>query len=37
VKPFLAQRDLPEGISDTEIARLREIYNDVLAELARFR
>jgi hypothetical protein len=37
VKPFLAQRDLPEGISDTEIARLREIYKDVLAELARFR
>ena len=37
VKPFLAQCDLPEGISDTEIARLREIYEDVLAELARFR
>ncbi|MHC4878599.1 MAG: hypothetical protein ACYTGL_19295 [Planctomycetota bacterium] len=37
VKPFLAHCDIPEGISDTEIARLREIYEDVLAELARFR
>ena len=37
VKPFLAHCDLPEGISDAEITRLREIYEDVLAELARFR
>jgi len=37
VKPFLAQCDLPEGVSQTEIARLREIYEDVLTELDRFR
>lgn len=37
VKPFLPKRDLAEGVSDAEIARLREVYEEVLRELAPFR
>lgn len=37
VKPFLPKRDLADGVSDTEIARLREVYEEVLRELAPFR
>lgn len=37
VKPFLPKSDLVEGVSETEIARLRELYDDVIRELAPFR
>lgn len=37
VKPFLPKRDLVEGVSEAEIARLRELYEDTLRELAPFR
>ena len=37
VKPFLPKRDLAEGVSEAEIARLREVYEEVLRELAPFR
>ena len=37
VKPFVPQTDLPEGISTAEIDRLRELYEQDLSELARFR
>jgi hypothetical protein len=37
VKPFLPKRDLVEGVSEAEIARLREVYEEVLRELAPFR
>jgi len=37
VKPFLPKRDLAEGVSDAEITRLRELYEDALGKLASFR
>ena len=37
VKPFLPKSDLVDGVSESEIARLRELYDDVLRELAPFR
>jgi len=37
VKPFLPKRDLPEGVSEDEIARLSEVYKDALSALAPFR
>ncbi len=36
-KPFLPRQDVVEGISDTEIGRLRGLYEQVLGELAPFR
>ncbi len=37
VKPFLPKRDLAEGVSDAEITRLRELYQDALGKLASYR
>ncbi len=37
VRPFVPRSDLPDGVPEVEIARLREIYEDVLRELAPFR
>lgn len=37
VKAFVPRLDLPEGIADEEITRLRELYQDVLQKLAAFR
>ena len=37
IKPFVPQTDLPEGISVAEIARLRELYEQDLSELAPYR
>jgi len=37
VKPFLPESDLVEGVPEADIARLRELYDDVLRELVPFR
>lgn len=37
VKPFLPKVDLQEGVPEAEITRLRELYRDVIRELAPFR
>ena len=36
VKPFIAKQDVPGGISETELTRLRELYEDVLQTLAAY-
>lgn len=36
VKPFVPRLDIPEGISEEEITRLRDLYQDVLQKLAAF-
>lgn len=36
-KPFLPKQDLEEGIADSDLARLRNLYEQVLGELAPFR
>ncbi len=37
IRPFIPRQDVVEGISDTEIGRLRALYEQVLGELAPFR
>lgn len=37
IKPFLAKQDIAAGISESEITRLRSLYEQVLGELAPFR
>lgn len=37
VKAFVPRLDLPEGIAEEEIARLRDLYQDVIQKLAEFR